>query len=302
MKKIIFVLVCVITFAGGAVAAELEDFSASTKISTDGPSRISLSFSVESFSGDIKIPVPYEISRLSYDSNFGKFSCVSMAEIYGTDIICTLPAGVSGSFKVEFDVYDLVKASEGKFFFKQEISIPLDSKKFSFKAALPEGMGIASDGTFPKDADTSSDGRNIFLVWKRGKINFGEIFSGQVVFEPLSNDSGGPSGFLIAGAVGVPLALAAGFFYFRFYKKQSLTPNIVLPILKEDEKKVVEGLVRHGSGANQKLIVAESGYSKAKVSKVIKSLAERGIVRFERQGRSNKIYWSEEFKKKVEGK
>ena len=94
----------------------------------------------------------------------------------------------------------------------------------------------------------------------------------------------------------------ACFFYFRFYKKQSLTPNIVLPVLKQDEKKVVEGLVRHGSGVNQKLIVSESGYSKAKVSKVIKSLAERGIVRFERQGRSNRIYWSEEFKKKTEGK
>ena len=110
--KIILLSALVLLFAGAVSAQELEDFSAMTKISTDGPSRVSLSFSVESFSGEIKIPVSYEISRLSYDSNFGKFSCSSKAQIYGTEITCALPQDVSGSFKVEFDVYEGSKGSQ----------------------------------------------------------------------------------------------------------------------------------------------------------------------------------------------
>lgn len=37
----------------------------------------------------------------------------------------------------------------------------------------------------------------------------------------------------------------------------------------------------------------------AKISKVLKSLRERGIIRLERIGRSNKIYLKKNFKKKA---
>ncbi len=301
MKKIIFVF-ALLLLSSAASAQELSDFSITTKISSDGASRSTITVSVEKFSGTIKIPVPYEISRLNYESNFGKLECRKESAVYGTDIVCLIQNEVSGSFKAEFDVYDLVKSSEEKFFFKQETSVPLKSKKFSFRAILPEGMGLTGiDSVFPKEVESSSDGRNIFLTWRKDNVSAGETFSGQVVFEPLSVESGGPSGLIIAGSLlGLPIAVAFAFFYFRKFKESGLTPKVVLPILKEDEKKVVEGLVKHGSGVNQKIIVFESGYSKAKVSKVLKSLSERGIVKFERVGRSNRIYWNEKFKKKTE--
>ncbi len=302
MKKFVFVLAFVL-LSSIAAAQELSDFSITTKISSDGASRSTITVSVEKFSGTIKIPVPYEISRLNYESNFGKLECKKESAVYGTDILCSIPNEVSGSFKVEFDVFDLVKSSDEKFFFKQESSIPLNSKKFSFRAILPDGMGLTGmDSVFPKEVESSSDGRNIFITWRKDNVSTGETFSGQIVYEPLSGkDGGGPSGLIIAGSLlGLPIAVAFAFFYFRKFKERALTPSVVLPVLKEDEKKVVEGLVKHGSGVNQKIIVSESGYSKAKVSKVLKSLTERGIVKFERIGRSNRIYWNEEFKKKAE--
>ncbi|HLE07963.1 MAG TPA: hypothetical protein VI933_05120 [archaeon] len=300
MKKIFFVFFVVAVFSNLAAAEELADFSVTTKISTDGISRSTITISLEEFSGEVRVPVPYEISRLSFDSNFGKLSCIKESKVYGTDILCSIPQETSGSFKTEFDVENLVRSSDDKFFFKQEVSVPINSKKFSFRAILPEGMGIDGiGGIFPKDAESSSDGRNIFLTWRKDFMSAGETFSSQVVFEPLSAQSGGPSGLIAAGSlIALPIALAFGYFYFRKFKENALTPRLVLPVLKEDEKKVAEGLIKHGSGVNQKVIVVESGYSKAKVSKVLKSLAERGILKFERVGRSNRIYWSEEFKKK----
>lgn len=304
MKKIIFAVLVLALLSSNVSAQELTDFFVTTEISSEGPARSAITVSFEKFSGYVRIPVPYEATRINSESNFGKVSCSKEIKVYGTDIVCSFPTEVSGSFKVEFDVDGLIKGGDEKFFFKQEVSLPMDSKKFSFRVILPEGMGIAEDGAiFPKDVESSSDGRNIFLTWKKDEVKFGETFSAQVAFEPLTVTTGGPSGFIVAGSlILAPLALAFGLFYFKLYKKQSLTPNIVLPVLKEDEKKVVEGLIKHGAGVNQKLIVSESGYSKAKVSKVLKSLTERGIVKFERVGRSNRIYWNEDFKKKSEAK
>lgn len=56
--------------------------------------------------------------------------------------------------------------------------------------------------------------------------------------------------------------------------------------------------MKHGNGVNQKIIVNDSGYSKAKVSKVLKSLSERGIIRLDRIGRKNKVYIEKNFEKK----
>src|SRR3989338_5366104 len=197
MRKAFFALAWMIIIAGGAAAAELEDFSIAARVSYDNPSHVVMVLSVDKFSGDVKISIPHETSGLKYEADFGKISCSSKGQIYGTDILCSLPQNASGAFKVELDIYDLVKSSDEQFFFKQDISMPLDSKKFSFKAVLPDGMGISTsgEGFFPKDADISSDGRNIFISWSKPSVKFGETFSAQVIYEPLSKGSGGPSGF-----------------------------------------------------------------------------------------------------------
>ena len=69
-------------------------------------------------------------------------------------------------------------------------------------------------------------------------------------------------------------------------------------MLKEDEKKIFESVVKHDPGVNQKIVVKESGYSKAKVSKVLKNLQERGLLKLERIGRSNKVHYDKKFQMK----
>ena len=64
------------------------------------------------------------------------------------------------------------------------------------------------------------------------------------------------------------------------------------------EKLVFEAVTKHEPGVKQKVVVKDSGYSKAKVSKVLKNLQERGLLRLERIGRTNKIYYDKKFKKK----
>jgi uncharacterized membrane protein len=64
----------------------------------------------------------------------------------------------------------------------------------------------------------------------------------------------------------------------------------VLPLLNKDEKKIVDIIAKHGSEVRQREIVRETDFSKAKVSRLIKNLKERGVVDIEAiSGRENKI-------------
>ena len=68
-------------------------------------------------------------------------------------------------------------------------------------------------------------------------------------------------------------------------------------IIKKDEKLIFDTIRKHGDGVNQKIIVNDSGYSKAKVSKVLNSLKERGVLKLERVGRKNKVHIEKKFEK-----
>jgi uncharacterized membrane protein len=64
---------------------------------------------------------------------------------------------------------------------------------------------------------------------------------------------------------------------------------MVLRTLKPDERKVVGVLKIHGGTYIQKFITQEAGLSRLKTHRVVASLAERGIVRVEKQGNSNQV-------------
>ncbi len=62
-----------------------------------------------------------------------------------------------------------------------------------------------------------------------------------------------------------------------------------MPLLKGDEKVLVDILNKHNGSVNQRVIVRESDFSKAKVSRLVAGLKERGIVDVEILGRTNKV-------------
>jgi len=172
--------------------------------------------------------------------------------------------------------------------------LPEPADNMMIRVRLPAGAALKEpilDAMEPKDSAITSDGRHILIAWEEKDVR--NQFSGSIAYENLEIGSMLPMILAVIAIVAV-----VGFIAYRFYfssPKEGM--KMILPILKKDEKSVLEGLVKHGSGVNQKIIVKESGYSKAKVSKVLKSLNERGLVRLERTGRSNRIFWGKEVKK-----
>jgi uncharacterized membrane protein len=62
--------------------------------------------------------------------------------------------------------------------------------------------------------------------------------------------------------------------------------KILMEVLDEYEKKVYE-IVRDAGKIRQNEIVEKTGFSKARVSRVLKSLAEKKLVKVEKRGRTN---------------
>jgi len=60
----------------------------------------------------------------------------------------------------------------------------------------------------------------------------------------------------------------------------------VMEVLDEYEKKVYE-IVKEAGKIRQNEIVEKTGFSKARVSRVLKSLAEKKLVKVEKRGRTN---------------
>ena len=77
-----------------------------------------------------------------------------------------------------------------------------------------------------------------------------------------------------------------GFFFYRNIKKPK---EVILSVLDDFERKVVEVITNAGGEINQRKVVQETNLSKAKVSRVVKRLQERGLIDVTRLGRTNKL-------------
>jgi uncharacterized membrane protein len=87
---------------------------------------------------------------------------------------------------------------------------------------------------------------------------------------------------LAGGAIG----LISTFVYLRYFRKPE---KVILSVLDEYERRIFDLIVAAGGTVNQRKIVQETNLSKAKVSRVVKSLVERGVIEVERIGRTNKL-------------
>jgi uncharacterized membrane protein len=246
-------------------------------------------------------PVYAVVSDLNFTSNFNS-TCFLEKRTYGSDIICGLDSLASDkrTLIINFTSSSLMTQNKSQTVFKNDIFIPSDVSKFFYEVMLPAGSGLPKDESAisPSGYETATDGRRILLFWNRGSLSGGQVFSANIVYEQVSIIQGvllGPYAqiLLIGGLIGV------GGLVFYLLRKRSML-QIVMPILKDDEKRIFEAIMKHGKVVHQKLIVRDSNYSKAKVSKVLKSLEQRGLVKLERVGRSNKVHMMKNFPEKEE--
>jgi uncharacterized membrane protein len=216
-----------------------------------------------------------------------------------TNILCNLKASDRTVVVISYDSDKKVSKKDNYFIFEDSFKINSDTDTVSFLIKLPEGTGLKEpieNSYSPSGALIGSDGRRTIINWIGNDLKKGQSFDVSIAYEKI--------GEVVVSEIPVQiifiiiiLIVAGSIIFYQFYWKNR-NVEIILPILKKDEKKIFDIIMKHGSGVNQKIIVNESGYSKAKVSKVLKSLTERGILKLERIGRKNKVHIEKNFEKR----
>jgi len=224
-------------------------------------------------------------------------SCNEQGGILETVVVCSMEASNRTTIAIEYDS-NTVRKNDNYYLFTDSFNLIRDTKTLSVLIKLPEGTGLKEpieNSYSPEGALIGSDGRRPIINWVENDLKGSDKFDVSIAFEKIGETTSEfPFGIILV--IILITFSSLGLFYQFYWKGKNV--RLILPVLKKDEKIIFDTIIKHGNGVNQKIIVKDSGYSKAKVSKVLNSLKERGLVKLERIGRSNKVHIEKNFQKK----
>ena len=240
------------------------------------------------------------VSTASAEDVNGKGDCSLETEVFGTQIVCQpLVENVTSvsnySIRISFTALDLMEKKNSKRSFSYRLNIYDPTNELTVRVLLPQGMGIISptENAFsPPGAVIGGTGRQVTLDWLMPNPGLGQSHTFSVEFEPLFGISFNYD--YLYGILAVAIVLIIYFWYFR----RSTRTKTILSVLHEKEKDVLEAILAAGDGIKQRDIVKSTSFSKAKVSRIISELEERGLIKTQRTGRTNKIFLTDKRLKK----
>jgi uncharacterized membrane protein len=153
---------------------------------------------------------------------------------------------------------------------------------------LPVGYVVAnvSDSVYPKKYSMLSNGRNILVFWEIENVSSLQPLAFQVYYQPLEVGEKKDYSFIYFLLIFLSFFVLALFSLRKRVVKKEIKPEkVVLKVLDNYERKVFE-IVKKAGSIKQGKIVELTQLSKAKVSRVVKSLEEKGLLKSERRGRT----------------
>ena len=216
----------------------------------------------------------------------------------GTSIVCTGLSAREVTYK--FHVKGLVDNVQQLKIFHYPFSVTRSVEKmqitvkFPLGSALIEGSELNGTGLKPFEPDfgrEGSDGRRIFINWVFDKPALGQTLNVSAIYELISGFDPFTTFTIILVLIIISFILAL-MFVFRKQRVKDL-----LPVLTNGERKAMEILLREKGEVDQRVIVKETDFSKAKVSRIINDLIDRGLIEKISRGRKNLIKLKKEIKR-----
>ncbi|MGC8812448.1 MAG: helix-turn-helix transcriptional regulator [Candidatus Aenigmatarchaeota archaeon] len=269
--------------------AQIQFYGIDTNLDKNGRSYVTLTITLSEIKDKLEFQVIGRVENLKASSDFGAIDCTSSGKGI-SEIKCDINISVGRTVKIYFETNDFVKILENKYYFDGDFTLGQDIDRVFASVKLPEGMALieenleASRVSFPENASTSASGRRIMVVWRLEGIKSNQPLKLQFLYEQVAETQTiSLRHFVILGVVIALVIIAA---YIRFFKKPE---KLVLSVLDEFERKVMDVIIASGGVISQKKVVEQTNLSKAKVSRVVKSLVERGLIEVESLGRTNKL-------------
>lgn len=274
------------------VYAQVDYFDIDVDIDEKDVSRVNMIFTLSKDVNNIRFSILGKVSNLEV----GGGSCNITGKLE-TVFDCIYTDNGNRKIKISFETTDFVKKSDKMSIFNFEIPIISDINSSSILVKLPLGMGIKEDVEMPYtplSGETLVIKNRITVYWVFDNRKQGDTVSIRIFYEPILPFSSTNTWVVVF--VGIIL-LTAIYVAYKLVLRRSR--KIVFSVLDENEKKIMNIITKQGGkSVNQRKIVRLSDFSKAKVSRVIRALQERGVVEVERIGRTNRVNLKKRFFKR----
>ena len=173
------------------------------------------------------------------------------------------------------------------------------------KAVLEKAVTSTSGSVFPRPTNLITDGQAMTLIWQKRDVKQGEEFPVYVTYEM-------PSFTFLYTIIGIVFALFI-IGIISYYTNKALRKHrhavkalenpqtqegqkqakSIETYLKDDEQQVLQILKQREGQCDQGTLRVITGFSKAKLSSLLKELEDRRIIFREKRGKKNLVFLKE---------
>ncbi len=191
------------------------------------------------------------------------------------------------SIKIVYVVPDAVEVKKNDFIYTREL-VYSNVKNLIFRIKLPPAYGINNEDVssiIPEATYLQSDGKRIIVLWEMKSPSTPMIF--KIKYNSLVTGNGFNKNIVASLAIVPILLISLGlFFFYRYSKKRNLDVKIPPSLLSEDEMTICGIIKNEGGKIKQKKLSSITGFSKAKITKILTNLEKKQLIEREPVGRT----------------
>lgn len=280
-----------------ASAASIDFYGIDISAKDSVPTKLTITFDsrIEEFSIPLgRVQATPKI--ISAAANKGEISCrISVNFLGKIDVPCRITGAPEGrnTIVIELESANYIEIAGDKNTLASVYEAPFETKSLSASFTLPERAALSEEppqnSISPRNGEIKTDGKKIFIFWNRQNITAGDILTFSASYT-LPEQRESPVNTLLIIPIILVLAVLVWFVVRSRQKSRHASESAAVSVLSKDEKVLFDILKARGGSANQKMLVRESNFSKAKISRLLKDLKERGVIQIEPiSGRENKV-------------
>ena len=293
MKKLA-IIIGFILFLPMVNATPLDYFESVVELDEDESSFTFIFLFREAPEGSFEYILPFRIDDFETSSNFKNYTCKQERKDWGTNINCDFSRVTEAgrALNIKFTTKETIKKIENQYQFSANVKTPQEVGEYLLKVVLEQGIVLIEEPDVsttmvpysPTDGTRGSNGREIFVEWEREGVKKGEGIDVTVNYETLNGmvPENNNTVFIMIGILILIIAI--------MLSVRTKNENVDVSVLKKDEKMIIDIIKSSGGMCKQRHVVRETDFSKAKVSRLVKDLEERGLIETEKVGRTKKLY------------
>ncbi|MCX8159062.1 MAG: hypothetical protein N3D20_02120 [Candidatus Pacearchaeota archaeon] len=193
--------------------------------------------------------------------------------------------------KISYITKSLIEPSSKGHYFITKIPFLFNFDKLTIKLILSEGHFVSENKIFPKPSSIETDGKQIIIIWN--VTNVSKDFDFPIFVSIESKNS--IIIWIVYVLFFVIICLVIYFVYDKYLKKtkkekKSIQKEDIEKYLMDSEKVILNALKQADRGELwQKQLQLQTGFSKAKLSRIIRNLEARNLIDKIPFGNTNKI-------------